>query len=520
MHQPAELSVGQVTVAHDLFWWRCAPDGWQTTVSFYWPGPTGVRDCVMHCRWFEDGQETARWDRALEPGAFVVIDSRSPPVPGVGQVREAVLSIEVQGCAGDGGTVRRRRLFGMIDWCHPTEGIVTLHSDHCVLEAPQERGLTEIVLRPWDQRRPELVFMTADNVVPRGSLQLIARNPDGATRSALVDQQWEPWRVHRVDLQSCFGDLAEFAGGQEGAVSGTRAAMNVFARPYVVAEGPVRCTYHGGDLYRWPAMPRLRHVLLGEGEVNPIFVLLGDQLDTAVSFLNTHGDLEEDFWIGVRLYDRAGGLVTHEPRWRLARRNVSVSASFAELVPPSNRPFVGHAAFTFSEPDRAYYPGRLQALMAYSAPGSCSRVMVWSDEWNTPARQRRVQETGGHYLSYYRVWCQPDAETWVAITNAGDADLREAATYRLILRDEDGDEIAATRTLGPLATDWGPVGALIEGATNWLSHRPSAILLVESTSDLAMVALDHHFASGRWSAEHFMSAPVPIAGGDLWPAGN
>jgi hypothetical protein len=52
-----------------------------------------------------------------------------------------------------------------------------------------------------------------------------------------------------------------------------------------------------------------------------------------------------------------------------------------------------------------------------------------------------------------------------------------------------------------------------------LARSASALVLVESTFDLAMVAFSRHSVSGTWSGEHFMSAPVQTAGGEIWPAG-
>jgi hypothetical protein len=330
-------------------------------------------------------------------------------------------------------------------------------------------------------------------------------------------EAWLPWRVHRVDLSEVFGDLAAFAGGHEISLTGDRAEQRVFERPYVVSTSPTLSAYHGGDLYEWDGMPWHRYALLGEGEVNPMVVIENDDISTDVTLFNTHGDLEEDFWVGVRVYDAAGELVVHEPKFQQATRNEIVSASFADLT-EIERPFIGHAAFSFTEPDRATYPGRLQALMAYRTRGSVARIMAWSDEWNTPQRRIMRRNAAAGYLSYFRLLGASFLETWVSVTNAGNHELDETAEYTVIVENHSGERLSSRHRLAPWATSFESLDSVVPGATGLLGGA-NGLLLVESESDLAMVCFTRHVASGRWSAEHLMSAPTKVDGGLIWPAG-
>ena len=267
----------------------------------------------------------------------------------------------------------RHRLYGLIDWYGEPDDIVTLHSDHCVLLEPQALTLTEIALRPWEFTDPQLVFLTAADELPAGAWTLTVTNWVGESLTRTVDQAWAPWRVHHIDLESLFGNLVGLSDGHELSLTGDRLAHRTFARPYVVSGGLGLSAYHGGDLYDWDDMPWHRYVLLGEGEVNPMIVVETDEVSTDVTFFNTHGHLEDDFWVGVRVYDGDGALVAHEPKFRHVERNQIVDASFADLLAGVTRPFAGHAAFTFSDADRPAYPGRLQALMAYRGARSMAR---------------------------------------------------------------------------------------------------------------------------------------------------
>ena len=112
----------------------------------------------------------------------------------------------------------------------------------------------------------------------------------------------------------------------------------------------------------------------------------------------------------------------------------------------------------------------------------------------------------------------PFLETWLGVTNAGNHELESAAEYTVIVENQAGDRLAVQHVLAPWATAFAPLDQVVPGATQLLGGV-NGLLLVESESDLAMVCFTRHRGSGRWSAEHLMSAPTPSAAGMVWPAG-
>lgn len=504
--------------AHDLFWWRNEAGGVQTSVSIYWPTLRDEPGTEARLQWYDDvGALIAEQVRPLPAGTHLVISSDRPPADV--QLRDGVLSVEVLAPSSSFEPTRRDRLYAVVDWWTAAGDVVSLHSDHCVMPSPVKLELTEVVLRPDRQRRPQLVFLTGDEPVAAGSWTLTITNAVGDRLTRSIDRRFEPWRVHRVDLDDLFGDLVSFAAGAELSLDGARGAHQMFERPYVVSEAPVLAAYHGGDRYDWEPLDGVQHLFLGEGEVNPMLVVQSSEMQTEVTFLHTHGDLDDGFWIGARLYDAAGRLVADVPTWRFVQRDVLASASLAELVPAELESFVGHVAFTFSEGGLPEYPGHLQALMAYTGGETCARIMAWSDQWNTSPRRLALRTSGGHYESYFRTPSASCLEAWVGITYCGAADLDSVARYRLIVRAADGEEAAIDRELAPWATEWGTVESLVTQAAAMLSAGP-CLVVVESEFDLAMVCFTRHRVSGRWAAEHFMSAPVAGRDGEVWPAGS
>ena len=90
--------------------------------------------------------------------------------------------------------------------------------------------------------------------------------------------------------------------------------------------------------------------------------------------------------------------------------------------------------------------------------------------------------------------------------------------HTVIVENHAGERISAQHTLAPWATAWTSLDLVVPGATQLLGGA-NGLLLVESESDLAMVCFTRHRASGRWSAEHLMSASTPSPDGMIWPAG-
>ena len=134
------------------------------------------------------------------------------------------------------------------------------------------------------------------------------------------------------------------------------------------------------------------------------------------------------------------------------------------------------------------------------------------------AAAHRAPRRAGPVPSYFRLLAAPYLETWLGITNAGNHELDAAADYTVIVENHAGERVSAKLTLMPWATAWASLDLVVPGATQLLGDA-NGLLLVESESDLAMVCFTRHRTSGRWSAEHLMSAPTPSPNGMIWPAG-
>ena len=151
---------------------------------------------------------------------------------------------------------------------------------------------------------------------PQGpdSVALKVRNYRGELRQAVYSPAMEPFSLHKLQLGKLFAGLDEFCGGKHATLEGQFAAKDVFSRPYVMTEGKHIAGYHGGNRYQWSCIPRFIYKALGCGEVNPMAAIHSETLTTTVNLLNSHGNLEDDFWVDARLYDRSGREVANRKR--------------------------------------------------------------------------------------------------------------------------------------------------------------------------------------------------------------
>jgi hypothetical protein len=332
-----------------------------------------------------------------------------------------------------------------------------------------------------------------------------------------------PFSLHKMLLRELFPGLIEFCGGQHATLEGTFNALGVFSRPYVITEGTRPAGYHGGNRYRFPSIPRFVYKALGRGEVNPMVAIHSRELTTTVNLLNTHGDLEDDFWVDARLYDGDGCEVARRDRWLLARRGGLSRGNITDLL-GDDRAFAGHIALNFSDEGKSFYPRRLQALLEYRTGVSTACVMAWSDIWNARGPVRSVRDrlagvydvsalyddeylggTGVIYRCHYRVWCRPPLESFVAVTNCGlRHDYRETVSYAIRLFNARGESLSIDKRLGPQATDYEHVNRLFPAAEAFLGPSGIGVASVESSADLAVMHLSRHRESGVVSAEHFL----------------
>jgi hypothetical protein len=522
----ARLRLPESPLGADLIWWR-GSRGVRTTVTVAW-GAYHHFPQSAHLEAFlflGDGVPVAQWTMPLRADRPLVIDSADEGPWSAAPAADGLLVLYV--CTDDppGEEARKRfvRLYALVDWRSADGDLVTLHSDQVAYRGWRAHmRLTEIVVREDTQERNALVFLNGEEVQPAGAVVLDVTTGDGETRSAVYDVEMAPFTVHRLVLADLFPGIARQAGDRPLLVSGSFQARGLYTRPYVeTTSGQRWSAHHAGNVYDWEALPFFAHALIG-GQVNPMAVLHDRDTATFVNILHSHGDLESDVWVDADLFDLDGRRVAHRPRWLLARRHRLSRGEIAELVPDPALAFRGHVALRFAPERGQPVPRRLQALLEYRRAGAVARVMAWSDEWNSRVRlaERDRSESPPTMRSYYRVWCDTETETELAITNAGHPGYDRAASVRAVLIGRQGEVAHATFDLPPFATAWWTVRSLFPDATRELAPSGHGLVAIESTSDLANLAFSRHRRSGALAVEHFMvwqtehaGAIVKVAGG-------
>ncbi len=218
------------------------------------------------------------------------------------------------------------------------------------------------------------------------------------------------------------------------------------------------------------------------------------------------------------LYDEAGALVSERRHWLLARRRALTRGRVAELLPPGCPSLIGQLVLAFSDDDKPAYPRTLQALVEYETPQNTTRVMLWSDEWNSP--QRATRRGRVPFRAFYRAWCRPPLETRVCISNAAnERAYADAAIYTASLITETGKRQTVSGCVPPHGTAVWTVTEMFPDARAFVGDRGLGIVLIESDFDLAEMQLTRHAHSGVVVAEHFMAIPTLHTGEDSWPSG-
>ena len=292
----------------DLIWWRESSS--IHTVVTVWGGETDLRmlglgdsdrqkEIILKLH-DAAGNSLATWRAELRPGVPVIVDSRDHP----NVVDEGVLAVHLTGNNAPAG--ENRRLYSMVDWYSDSGELVSLHSDHSIARSRKSIEFTEIVLLETSQSRNFLVLVNGREPQGPDSVALQVRNYCNQTRNAVYSRAMAPFSVHKLSLMELFPNLSEFCAGKHATLEGRFEARNLFTRPYVMTEDKRLAGYHGGDRYTWNGMPRFIYKALGYGEANPMVAIHSGSLTTTVNLLNSHGDLEEDFWVDARLYDQSG----------------------------------------------------------------------------------------------------------------------------------------------------------------------------------------------------------------------
>jgi hypothetical protein len=517
----------------DLIWWR-EGGGWHTLVTLFSVSELPSPSTLTFVLYGDDGGERARWTADFEPAAVIVVDSGRLDdwLPGFRTAGDGVLAVTVgtpEAAASNAGpeTVQLRSL---VDWYNDDGRLASLHNDQCVVPpsstGPQE--WTEIVVHETTSQVNSLVVVNGPQAQRPYALTLSFSNEAGDRREAAYPRDMPPFSAHKIQLGALLPDLISFAAGGHIIVEGRFESRGLFTRPYVFTEGERFGGYHGGDRYRWRALPAFAYRFLGDGEINPMAAIHRPDLTTFVNVLHSHGDLERDFWIDARLWDSTGRLVAERPRWLQARRRGLSRGAVGDLLPDAGQPFAGHIALTFSPCDAPEYPRRLQALIEYRSAGTVSRVMAWSDDWNSGVRRaqmRRATNVGGAgaseppWRSYYRVWARPGFTTHLSLSNPGHPGYAACAPYVVRLRNTRREEIATTGRLEAQGSTLRSVRDLFPSASAFLSPGGVGVAVVESPCDLATIQLTQSAKSGAWAVEHLMIIPTRVNDGMFLPAG-
>jgi hypothetical protein len=514
----------------DLFWWR-REGGLRTLITIYGPmlasQLAGDRFRLLLAVFDVTGRLQASGETSLGATEVRILDQARLAAIVSADVDEGVLAVFPVGnpIRDDSGYVR---LGSLCDWFTDEGELVSFHNDQSWLPGVGAIELTEIVILAEDAARTELAIANGPEPLAAGCLRVWVQNHRGQQRYATHAPAIAPFSLARIGLQTLFPGLDAFLEGRAATVSGRLASRDLFVRPWVVTSGPRLAAYHGGNRNRSRSLhgvqnlrlpyrlawlgdlwPRAARFLAG-APMNPGAVIHRGGLTTTVSVLNSHGDLEDDFWLDVRLHDAAGRLVAERERWLLATRNGVARADIGDLLPDPSIELVGHAAFTFSRAAKRRFPWLLQVLFEYRTKQSTARSMLWGDHWNSPARLRNQ---GIALRAFYRAVVKPPLSSHVIVSNCGmAADYDRAASFRLVLEDGAGKSLVHEATLPPHGTLFASVIELFPEARRLLGDRPGGVLVVESAFDLASMHFTLHEGSGVWSAEH--NLPLHCLGDD------
>jgi len=493
----------------DLVWWRNCKT-FDTLISIHWSGYSVKFKAVSFCFSLFDEQGVCRhsWNKQVTGEQVLFIDSKTLSLPPEArEITEGVLAIFVvpEDSTHPHTDIRYSRMYTLVDWYSDTGEICTLHNDQSIVGEPEAQRFTEIVIDENAEQTNYLVFLGGEKTVPSGSLELEVRNVNGEYQREIYNREISPFSVNKVYFRDLFDDLEEFSCGKHLSVGGSFNSADTFLRPYVMTQSRRLSGYHGGNYYDSHGPQALKYQFLGNGEVNPMAVLHNEEVATCINIFNSHGTLEKDFWIDAELYDQEGMLVCEKKRWVRAERNACHRGEVAELLPPGVTNFAGHIALRFAPEKTEVYPFRVQALFEYRTNVNTSRVMVWSDEWNSEERRKRF----GTVLKrkYFRVWHCPEFISYVSMYNCGvEKPYTLEAAFTLTLVNETGDKLIYEGTLPPNGTLFRRVDELFPDISAFLGDNRYAMLYSESAFDLAHVQFTRHMSSGVWAAEHFIAS--------------
>ena len=489
-----------------LFWWRESPH--LHTLITIWGYPLSVESQIenflLTFKLFDtSGNLQKTWEQSLSAQECLFLDSaHCLPTQNI-EITEGVLALVITTKTAEPIELYPAKLGSIIDWYSTDGELVSLHSDQLMEPNRSPVKWTEIVVQETSTSQNSLVIMNGFESQPPRSISLEIKNHLGKTSEAVFTPEMLPFSLHRLHLNALFPNILDFAQDQPITITGTFTSYGLFTRPYVVSTGKYFGAYHAGNRYSWNNLSAISYKFMGQGEVNPMLVVHRDDLTTTVNLLNTHAELEKDFWVDASLYDCEGCLIIERQHWLLARRNQLSQGEIVDLLPDSHTPFVGHLALRFSADQHAEYPGRLQALMEYSTAESTAKVMAWSGVWNWQERVRFAPVV--NYVAYYRVWCRSPFISYVSLTNCGiDADYDRSVDYCLRLENGRGEYLVYEGSIPSQGTVYQSIHELFPTIADFLGDQPVGLVVVETTADIASMHLTWHQLSGVYAAEHFL----------------
>jgi hypothetical protein len=330
-----------------LFWWRESPQ--LHTLITIWGYPLSIESQVenflLSFKLFDvNGNLQKTWQQPFSAKECLFLDSAHCPFTQNLDINEGVLALVITTQAIEPVELCPAKLGSIIDWYSTGGELVSLHSDQLIEPNQSLMEWTEIVVRETSTSQNFLVIMNGFESQPPQSISLEIQNHLGEISQSVFTSEMLPFSLHKLQLNVLFPNILEFAQEQPITIKGTFTSCGLFTRPYVVTEGPYFAAYHGGNRYYWDNLSALSYKFMGQGEVNPMLAVHQEGLTTTVNLLNTHAELEKDFWVDASLYDCDGKLVVQREHWLLAGRNQLSRGKIVDLLLDSHTPFVGHLA--------------------------------------------------------------------------------------------------------------------------------------------------------------------------------
>jgi hypothetical protein len=491
----------------ELYWWR--ETGTFHTIITLFAGVYDVSETMQYAVVLFDssGKYIAEWEYTSNSREPVFIDSRDHTRF---DVQDGVLAVFVGTIDNPSSYLLENyeRLYGCIDWFSDKGDICTLHSDQSFRPGMQGQEisieLTEIIVDVGNDIASYLVFINGTTEQPDGAISLTIQNYKGEELSSVYNRKMAPFSLHKLYLDELFPSIEGFSQGRRIAIKGdVNFKTGLFCRPYVVSESAYMHAYHGGS--RYVHMNTLLQLLLQNSKDmpgNPFFVIHNANISTRLNLFNSHGDSTDDLWVDLRIFDKKGGLVVSQEKAIFISRGKYTVVDVKDLIPGACDGFIGHFSLNYHRDPGKLITGVQQCLVEYHTDNSVSRVMLWSDLWNSDERQvLNIQ-----YKSFQRAWITGDRKTYFAVVNSSiHLDYKLSAEYVVRVIGENKKVMTYTGCVGPQATDYFCLEDLDPGIAEHFNGQTVVLVQIETHRDLAIVQLTFCESHGTCAAEHMLA---------------